>query len=186
MSQRVEFGVPFASLQAAADTADRFFYSYKYAPISNTGSNGRPVLSKAQWIYLAQSVGLEVNSDQAWIDWHNAPDTAEPVKHMLARRKPISGIESRGTHEQPGGGGAGTHNPLGQSTEDVLMGLTRSQIGMLFLDRTRLRPAGVVPGEHVFAGKRWRSNSAVFFRLTAARRSRSRANRLPRAKKPSR
>lgn len=152
MSQRVEFGVPFASLQAAADTADRFFYSYKYAPISNLGSNGRPVLSKAQWIYLAQSVGLDVSSDQAWLDWHNASGTAEPVKHMLARRVPGSGFGSRGTHEQPGGGqGPGTHNPLGQTTEDVLMGLTRSQIGMLFLDRTRLSPVGLVPGEHVYA-----------------------------------
>ena len=144
MTQRVQFGVPVSTLQAAADTADRFFYSYKYAPISNEGSNGRPVLTKAQWIYLARAAGLNVDSDQAWKDWHNATGAAPAgsMTHLASMKasnpgQPISG---------PGHGG-----PLGQSLEDVLLGLARSQIGMLFMDRTRLSPSGLVPGEHVFA-----------------------------------
>ena len=99
---------------------------------------GRPVLTKSQWVYFAQAAGLTVDNDQMWKEWHNAPDPL-PKDHVsrLSPKRGPNAVASSG--------------PLGQGQEDVLLGLLRSQVGMLFLDRTRLSPAGLVVGEHIFA-----------------------------------
>lgn len=138
MTQRVEFGVPIATLQSAADTADKFFYSYKYVPISNIGSNKRQVITKSQWVYFAQALDKNIESDQYWRAWHET-DEPLPEEHLTV------------LNPKMGPNGIAQGGLMGQASADVLMGMLRSQVGMLFLDRTRLSPAGLVVGEHIYA-----------------------------------
>ncbi|GIG15302.1 hypothetical protein Cme02nite_36340 [Catellatospora methionotrophica] len=216
------FGVPVEALQGAPGSGDRFVYSYRYAALSNTGSNGRPVLTRAQWVYLAKAAGLTGEATAEWAEWHggsgktisasaSVPQRAEgavgeaTMRMRLAHGVPgvdpeeaaappssllrLANLLRRGTAPiivgpgggtggdpgggNPGGGGTGggstgggtgghpsTHMPpkgdgtitgtvLDRTPEQVLLDLARSEIGLLFLDRTRLRPAGFVVGEHL-------------------------------------
>ncbi|GAA1644021.1 hypothetical protein ACFQY4_26905 [Catellatospora bangladeshensis] len=199
MTERVTFGVPVEALQGAPGSGDRFVYSYRYAALSNTGGNGRPVLTRAQWVYLAKAAGLTGEATAEWLEWHGgqakgveapaAPaaegeatmrmrlahgvpgvDPAEQAlpSKSLARLAETLRAGTRLTSTAPGGGtgstggGMSTHMPpkgnpgttgtgtvLDRTPEQVLLDLARSEIGLLFLDRTRLRPAGFVVGEHL-------------------------------------
>ncbi len=199
MTERVTFGVPVEALQGAPGSGDRFVYSYRYAALSNTGGNGRPVLTRAQWVYLAKAAGLTGEATAEWLEWHGgqakgveahaAPaaegeatmrmrlahgvpgvDPAEQAlpSKSLARLAETLRAGTRLTSTAPGGGtgstggGMSTHMPpkgnpgttgtgtvLDRPPEQVLLDLARSEIGLLFLDRTRLRPAGFVVGEHL-------------------------------------
>lgn len=157
MTQRVEFGVPVAALAGVPEFADRLVYSYRFAPLSNTGSNGRPVLTKAQWVYLAKAAGLSAEAAQQWLSWHSKdirvdPNADEPTMRMNPMVARIRGPFSSGGGMQPST--AATTDPfdgvLRRPQHDVLLDMARSQIGLLFLDRTRMRPAGFVVGEHIY------------------------------------
>ncbi|GAB4055865.1 hypothetical protein [Catellatospora paridis] len=206
MTQRVTFGVPVEALQGVPGSGDRFVYSYRYAALSNTGSNGRPVLTRAQWVYLAKAAGLTGEATAEWAEWHGgtgkiiesaqAARSAGPEGEATMRMRLAHGVPGVDPAEaavpvsllklasllRPGanvattavgkgaaggtgstGGGSHTHMPptgssdggtptgtvLDRSPEQVLLDLARSEIGLLFLDRTRLRPAGFVVGEHL-------------------------------------
>src|SRR5262249_49340555 len=50
----------------------------------------------------------------------------------------------------PPGPGSEAYDPMMQTpTREVLVELASSELGVLFLDRTRLRPSGFVVGEHL-------------------------------------
>jgi hypothetical protein len=82
MANRVEFGIPLNALSNVAEFADRLAYSYRFAALTNTGTNGRPVLTKAQWVYLAKAAGLNVEPAQQWHDWHSGERGGDPAGLM--------------------------------------------------------------------------------------------------------
>ena len=170
MVERVEFGLPVGSLAGAVGPASRMAYSYWFAPLDNEGSNGRPVLTRAQFAYVAMAAGLSGDPENLWRMWHS-PDAdgngSEPLRWVgsaAARRF------RRATGERAadnGGNAFSLTSALGLSTHgdddtdpfatvverptgDVLLELLRSEVGLLFLDRTRIVPAGFVVGDHIY------------------------------------
>jgi hypothetical protein len=143
MPERVEFGVPVAALQGATEPGDRFVYSYWFAGLSNRSADGRPVLTKPQWIYLAKAAGLDGELVQQWESWH----TDNPAAAGRESALPALGHTYRSVRAEER---ADPYDAVLRRPEpDLLLELARSEVGLLFLDRTRLRPAGFVVGEHL-------------------------------------
>lgn len=149
MTQRVEFGLPAGSLVGESIPRGRFAYSYWFVPLDNKGSNGRPVLTRTQFAYLARTAGVADGFEELWRRWHSADD-AEDRTHwsfqfflggsLSHRPAPVRVEESA--------------DPLSvlvaRPLSEVLLELLRSQIGLLFLDRTRIVPAGFAVGDHLY------------------------------------
>src|SRR5436853_6615471 len=100
-TERVEFGLPVQALQGAAESGDRFVYTSWFAYLSNTGSNGRPVLTRTQWVYLAKSASFSGNAVEAWQAWHSpngdrghlftARNVHQPPLGLIAGQAPGAG-----------------------------------------------------------------------------------------------
>jgi hypothetical protein len=135
------------ALSNVAEFADRLAYSYRFAALTNTGTNGRPVLTKAQWVYLAKAAGLNVEPAQQWHDWHSGERGGDPAGLMNPM---VLRMRANSFRSQPSTTSTDPFDDvLGRTQREVLLELARSEIGLLFLDRTRLRPDGFVVGEHI-------------------------------------
>jgi hypothetical protein len=150
-AERVEFGLPVQALQGAAESGDRFVYTSWFAYLSNTGSNGRPVLTRTQWVYLAKAAYFSGNAVEAWQAWHSPNGGRGHLFLAENVRQPQPVLVA---DHPPGNGGADAEDSftvlIQRAPQDVLTELASTEIGLLFLDRTRLRPSGFAVGEHLY------------------------------------
>ena len=149
MTSRVEFGLSPASLVGSQEPSARFAYSYWFVPLDNTGKNGRPVLTRTQFLYLAMAAGVTDGLEALWESWHGegGDDGDGTQTHLMMER-------SQPGSAGPVGGDEASDDPylafISRQTVDVLTELIKSELGFLFLDRTRIVPQGFVVGEHLY------------------------------------
>lgn len=149
MTSRIEFGLSPASLVGSQEPSATFAYSYWFVPLDNTGKNGRPVLTRTQFLYLAMTAGVTDGLEALWESWHGDDEEGNQTHtHTMMERGQPRGSAG------PVGGDETSDDPyvafISQRNDDVLTQLMKSELGFLFLDRTRIVPQGFVVGEHLY------------------------------------
>ncbi|MCZ7434835.1 hypothetical protein O7598_00330 [Micromonospora sp. WMMC241] len=140
-----------ATLGFSSAPSDRYVYSNYFVPVQLTFGDGEtPVLPfyvKQALIEAIRYGGLsrdrlphllkELGLSEVWKA--NGMDAAEDA---------LPGTDSGMTYREPP---ARRQTVLGDQEAEFVAGLLQSDVGIAFLDRTRIRPVGFALGEHVYA-----------------------------------
>lgn len=168
--QAVIFGVDPEQLAAITEESDRFVPSYQFAFYNAVDEEGTLVLNPGQLAVLAAAFGIDEDTLIELVE--SGGLAAEGSNVVMSSRQPLMAsrdMGSRGARAadesgamariiatmsddiQSGGspGLSGKFTDVGE--RDVLYELAKSEVGFLFLDRTRIRPVGLAIGEHIYS-----------------------------------
>jgi hypothetical protein len=132
-------------LQCRSDRSDRYVFSKYYLPARLQVANNVPLLTRAQKAAVRRYLST-VPAARAAID-SNRELRATLERNGIARDAvtPGDAVAAAGGPSSPPATTTTTSNPI----EDLLL-LLQSQVGYLFLDRTRISPSGFAIGEHLY------------------------------------
>lgn len=191
--QAVIFGVDVSRLKAVSEDSDRFVPSYQFAFYNAVDDAGKVVLNPGQLTVLGAAFGLSEDAlrelFESGVDFSPAtpallsssmPRTATRSDRRADRRL-FANDQSRLSRllstmiEASSDGSPGLSLDLTSPPEhDVLLELARSDIGFLFLDRTRIRPIGLAIGEHIYSLALGPGEEAILEQRTFLQREASR------------
>jgi hypothetical protein len=137
------FQIDPALLDTTTQPSDRFVYSMQYVRYEAGGPDNPQPLPPYRMSYVARHAALMPPNVRT--------DVLRKYPDVLA----LANRLAEGVPERPDGGtnraGVTVTDPSDVPSAEQLTGALASEIGFLFLDRTRIRPAGFGIGEHVMS-----------------------------------
>lgn len=136
--------------------SDRFVYSYNYIPLEVKLDDGKPSITHGQmkvmkFIFRKAEGGKALSENEVRNRIHkilehlNNPEGKQIIKELLNpvlhKGKKVNKIPPATTCPD---------EDSDQIKLNTLLAMLRSEVGYLFLDRTRIRPKGFAIGEHVY------------------------------------
>lgn len=135
MQSRKAVGPNLTELELSPVASDRFVYQSRFVPFILKDENGNPVVSVIQ----KTMQGIKVTATASKKRKKKYPGHQEGSSTLMI---------SSSTNNSSGPAGGGT---VGRPGDDIELGQSASDFGVILLERTRLTPSGFVLGEHLLS-----------------------------------
>jgi hypothetical protein len=152
MQSRKAVGPDLSALEITPLPSDRFVYQSRFVPFIIRDANGNPILSVIQQTFQGlnqQSGARTYGAMETDVKANKPPKTTKPPKPP----KKGSSTIMVGTTTNGGKGTKGTTMGGGVSRpgDDLELGQSASDFGVILLERTRVTPKGFALGEHLLS-----------------------------------
>lgn len=144
MQTRKAVGPDLAALEITPLPSDRFVYQSRFVPFIIRDANGNPLVSVIQQTFQ----GLQQTS-MAYGAMEKSAKAKKPSKPLKQPKKGSSAVLIGTTTNS--GMGTSMGNGVSRPGDDLELGQSASDFGVILLERTRMTPKGFALGEHLLS-----------------------------------